>query len=87
MAQAETALLEDIAREYQNPDSGRLIDQQFIGWTADRILPWIVGPDVLELGFGDDQWTSRILAASVSRTLLTPPAASSNRPRRNTARG
>jgi ubiquinone/menaquinone biosynthesis C-methylase UbiE len=61
MAASETVLLERIAREYQNPDLGRLVDRQFLQWTVDRMLPWIHGPDVLELGFGDDQWTGKIL--------------------------
>jgi ubiquinone/menaquinone biosynthesis C-methylase UbiE len=62
MAEAETVLLERIAREYQQPDPGRVVDRRFLDWTVERLLPWIQGPDVLELGFGDDQWTARILA-------------------------
>jgi 2-polyprenyl-3-methyl-5-hydroxy-6-metoxy-1,4-benzoquinol methylase len=61
MAESETALLERIAREYQQPDPGRQVDRQFLDWTVERMLPWIHGPDVLELGFGDDQWTGKIL--------------------------
>jgi 2-polyprenyl-3-methyl-5-hydroxy-6-metoxy-1,4-benzoquinol methylase len=62
MSETETGLLERIAMEYQRPDPGRMVDRQFLEWTVDRMLPWIVGPEVLELGFGDDQWTARILA-------------------------
>ncbi len=62
MAQTETAMLERIAREYQHPDAGRVVDRKFLDWTVERMIPWIVGPDVLELGFGDDQWTSKVLA-------------------------
>jgi ubiquinone/menaquinone biosynthesis C-methylase UbiE len=61
MVESEIVLLERIAREYQQPDPGRLVDRQFLDWTVERMLPWIHGPDVLELGFGDDQWTGKIL--------------------------
>jgi len=78
MVEAETVLLERIAREYQQPDHGRLVDRQFLDWTVERMLPWIHGPDVLELGFGDDQWTGKILerfgrshVIDASRQLLT----------------
>src|SRR5262249_19805570 len=48
MVESETVLLERIAREYQQPDPGRLVDRQFLDWTVERMLPWIHGPDVLE---------------------------------------
>jgi SAM-dependent methyltransferase len=77
MVETETLHLERIAKEYTQPDPGRLVDRQFLEWTVDRMLPWIKGPEVLELGFGDDQWTSRILArfgrtniVDASQTLL-----------------
>jgi trans-aconitate methyltransferase len=77
MVETETLHLERIAKEYTEPDPGRLVDRQFLGWTVDRMLPWIKGPNVLELGFGDDQWTGRILArfghthiVDASQTLL-----------------
>jgi len=61
MIECEAALLERIAREYREPDPGRKIDQKITAWAVDRILPWITGPDVLELGFGDDNWTGKII--------------------------
>jgi 2-polyprenyl-3-methyl-5-hydroxy-6-metoxy-1,4-benzoquinol methylase len=61
MSLSETAMLERIAREYQQPDPGRMVDRRFLEWTVERMLPWVHGPDVLELGFGDDQWTDEIL--------------------------
>src|SRR5215471_17168418 len=61
MIASEVTALERIAREYREPDAGRLVDQKTLAWTADRLLPWISGPDVLELGFGDDQWTTKII--------------------------
>jgi len=62
MIASEKSALERIAREYQEPDPGRKVDQKTIAWTAERIIPWIRGPEVLELGFGDDQWTAGIIA-------------------------
>jgi 2-polyprenyl-3-methyl-5-hydroxy-6-metoxy-1,4-benzoquinol methylase len=62
MKLAEAATLERIADEYRRPDPGRLVDRQFLAWTVDRLLDWVKGPQVLELGFGDDQWTDKILA-------------------------
>jgi SAM-dependent methyltransferase len=61
MNSAEAATLERIAGEYIQPDPGRQVDCQFQAWTADRLLDWVAGPEVLELGFGDAQWTERIL--------------------------
>jgi 2-polyprenyl-3-methyl-5-hydroxy-6-metoxy-1,4-benzoquinol methylase len=61
MKLAEAATLERIADEYRRPDPGRLVDRQFLAWTVDRLLDWVKGPEVLELGFGDDQWTEKIL--------------------------
>jgi 2-polyprenyl-3-methyl-5-hydroxy-6-metoxy-1,4-benzoquinol methylase len=58
---AEAATLERIAHEYTRPDPGRLVDRQYLGWAVDRLLSWVHGPEVLELGFGDDQWTEKIL--------------------------
>jgi trans-aconitate methyltransferase len=61
MMKSEAALLERIAREYREPDPGRKVDQKITAWAVDRILPWITGPEVLELGFGDDNWTGKII--------------------------
>lgn len=61
MVETEVLTLERIASEYQNPDPGRVVDRKFLSWTVDRTLPWLRGPDILELGFGDDQWTERII--------------------------
>jgi 2-polyprenyl-3-methyl-5-hydroxy-6-metoxy-1,4-benzoquinol methylase len=61
MSRAEMATLERIAEQYKHPDPGRLVDRQFTAWIVDRLLDWVRGPEVLELGFGDDQWTEKIL--------------------------
>jgi 2-polyprenyl-3-methyl-5-hydroxy-6-metoxy-1,4-benzoquinol methylase len=61
MSTAEAANLERIADEYLRPDPGRQVDCQFQAWIADRLIDWVVGPEVLELGFGDAQWTARVI--------------------------
>ncbi len=58
----EMNALERIAAEYVQPDPGRLVDKKNIAMIADRVMPLVKGPDVLEMGFGDDEWTSRIVA-------------------------
>jgi 2-polyprenyl-3-methyl-5-hydroxy-6-metoxy-1,4-benzoquinol methylase len=58
---SEAAALERISSEYTQPDPGRLIDRKFQAWTVDRLLGWVRGPEVLELGFGDGQWTGCLL--------------------------
>jgi trans-aconitate methyltransferase len=60
-ATAEKELLEKIAGEYTDPDPGRMVDRKFLALMVDRMLPWLKGPEILELGFGDDQWTGRII--------------------------
>lgn len=57
----EINALEKIAAEYVQPDPGRLVDKKNIAMIADRVMSWIKGPEVLEMGFGDDEWTSRIV--------------------------
>jgi ubiquinone/menaquinone biosynthesis C-methylase UbiE len=61
MVETEVLTLERIASEYKDPDPGRVVDRQFLQWTVDRTLPWLKGPEILELGFGDDQWTGQII--------------------------
>lgn len=61
MNQTEAAALETIAQEYQRPDPGRLVDRRYQGWCVDRLIDWVKGPEVLELGFGDAQWTERLM--------------------------
>ena len=57
----EINALEKIAAEYVAPDPGRLVDKKNIAMIADRVMPWVQGPEVLEMGFGDDEWTPRII--------------------------
>lgn len=53
--------LDKLSGEYTKPDPGRLVDQKLISMIVEEILPLITGPEVLEMGFGDDQWTDRII--------------------------
>lgn len=53
--------LEKISEEYLNPDQGRIVDKKLVSLVVNQVLPLIEGPEVLEMGFGDDEWTSRII--------------------------
>jgi 2-polyprenyl-3-methyl-5-hydroxy-6-metoxy-1,4-benzoquinol methylase len=55
------AKLDRIAGEYQQPDEGRRVDQQLISLLVSRALEWMSGPEVLEMGSGDDQWTRQLI--------------------------
>jgi 2-polyprenyl-3-methyl-5-hydroxy-6-metoxy-1,4-benzoquinol methylase len=58
---SEMARLDRIAQEYRQPDAGRRVDQKLISLLVDRAIPWMTGPEVLEMGSGDDQWTARLI--------------------------
>ncbi len=53
--------LQKISDEYIKPDPGRIVDKKLLSLIVAEIIPIISGPDVLEMGFGDDQWTSKII--------------------------
>lgn len=57
----EINALERIADEYLVPDPGRIVDKKLVSMIVDEVIPWISGPEVLEMGFGDDEWTSKII--------------------------
>ena len=57
----EITYLEKISNEYLTPDPGRIVDKKLVSLIVNEILPYIEGPDVLEMGFGDDEWTSKII--------------------------
>ena len=59
--ESEMAMLDRIAQEYREPDAGRRVDQKLISLLVGRTLPWMTGPEVLEMGSGDDQWTARLI--------------------------
>lgn len=66
----EFDLLKNISNEYLNPDKGRQVDQKILGLVVNEMLPWINGPSVLEMGFGDDQWTSKIIEKIGSTSIV-----------------
>ena len=57
----EMIKLDQIAQEYRKPDAGRRVDQKLIGMLAEKTIPSMTGPEILEMGSGDDQWTQRII--------------------------
>jgi len=59
--ESERAKLDRIAQEYREPDAGRRVDQKLISLLVGRTIPWLTGPEVLEMGSGDDQWTKRLI--------------------------
>lgn len=59
--ESEMAKLDRISQEYQQPDAGRRVDQKLISLLVGRAIPWMIGPEVIEMGSGDDQWTQRLI--------------------------
>src|SRR5512135_2397582 len=59
--ESEMARLDLISQEYRQPDAGRRVDQKLISLLVGRTIPWMTGPEVLEMGSGDDQWTKRLI--------------------------
>jgi len=57
----EMIKLDRIAREYKEPDPGRRVDQKLVSLLVERTIPWMTGPEILEMGSGDDRWTKRII--------------------------
>lgn len=59
--ESEMERLDRVAQEYREPDAGRRVDQKLISLLVSRAVPWMKGPEVLEMGSGDDQWTERMV--------------------------
>jgi len=57
----EKDMLEEIASEYIDTDPGRIVDRKILAMVVSQVMPWIKGPDVLEMGFGDDAWTGSVI--------------------------
>jgi SAM-dependent methyltransferase len=57
----EISYLEKISNEYLAPDPGRIVDKKLVSLIVDEVLPYINGPEILEMGFGDDEWTTKII--------------------------
>jgi len=58
---SEMEKLDRISQEYREPDPGRRVDQKLISLLVGQTIPWMKGPEVLEMGSGDDQWTNRLI--------------------------
>lgn len=59
----EKQTLETYAKEYIDPDPGRKVDRKLQALIIDNIFPWVKGPEVLEMGYGDGLYTSRVVEA------------------------
>jgi 2-polyprenyl-3-methyl-5-hydroxy-6-metoxy-1,4-benzoquinol methylase len=59
--ESEMVKLDRLSQEYREPDPGRRVDQKLISLLVGRTIPWLTGPEVLEMGSGDDQWTKRLV--------------------------
>lgn len=57
----ETTMLDQVSPGYTAPDPGRVVDRKILCMIVDAILPWVRGPDVIEMGYGDAAWTGAIL--------------------------
>jgi len=58
---SEMEKLDRISQEYREPDPGRRVDQKLISLLVAKTIPWMKGPEVLEMGSGDDQWTNQLI--------------------------
>ncbi|MBP9853338.1 MAG: class I SAM-dependent methyltransferase [Candidatus Omnitrophica bacterium] len=57
----EKKILEQIANKYHDDNPGRAINRKIMMMVVRQVMPWINGPDVLEMGFGEDAWTANII--------------------------
>lgn len=57
----EKEKLEKYATGYLKPDLGRQVDNKILRLMVEEILPWVRGPEILEMGFGDDAWTGKVV--------------------------
>lgn len=67
---SEKNKLEKFAEGYIKPDSGRIIDTRILALIVDEIMPWVKGPKVLEMGFGDDAWTAKLIKKFGSSSIV-----------------
>lgn len=57
----EKKKLEKFSQGYIKPDPGRVVDTKILALIVDETIPWVKGPKVLEMGFGDDAWTAKLI--------------------------
>lgn len=53
--------LDEIAEKHLAPDPGQLVDVQLRAHIRDRIMSWVAGPEILEMGAGEMMWTGDIV--------------------------
>lgn len=53
--------LEIIADEHLQPSPAQVVDQKMQQMDLEKLLPLVIGPNVLEMGYGDGQWTGRLI--------------------------
>jgi 2-polyprenyl-3-methyl-5-hydroxy-6-metoxy-1,4-benzoquinol methylase len=53
--------LEEISETHLAPDAGQIVDAMVRSHIRDRIMRWVEGPDVLEMGAGELMWTGEIV--------------------------
>ena len=60
-AQKEKDILEKVAKEYIEADPGQVVNRKVVMLIIARLLEWVKGPDILEMGFGEDAWTKMLI--------------------------
>lgn len=58
---SEQELLDGYVKEYTQPNIGRQVDRKLMDMLISRLMSEIVGPKVLELGYGDGLWTEKLI--------------------------
>jgi 2-polyprenyl-3-methyl-5-hydroxy-6-metoxy-1,4-benzoquinol methylase len=53
--------IEETAEPYLAPDPGQKVDALLRSHIRDRVMRWVVGPEVLEMGAGELMWTQEIV--------------------------
>jgi len=59
--QNELDMLNKIAGEYIEPSADRRVDRELMCFIVPDVLNSVNGPSVLEMGIGDDAWTSAVI--------------------------
>ena len=53
--------LDAIAPKHIHPHAAQVVDRRVQTLDMRKMLPWVKGPQVLEMGYGDGMWTSEIV--------------------------
>jgi 2-polyprenyl-3-methyl-5-hydroxy-6-metoxy-1,4-benzoquinol methylase len=65
-----TARLDQLAQQYLAPDVTFSVDARLMKILAERLIPRLRGPRILEMGVGADAWTSGLLARFNGSTVV-----------------